>query len=306
MFTPNSDVIVEIPLEQILADDEWNSRSGKWEVNDGDDESHQFDGLLTSIREKGQEEPCDVRIHPSKSGYYQLLAGFRRNRALRMIAAADKIEKPVMRCIVRNADDVQARVRNLSENATRQNISTPDLAWGIYQLHCAATTNGKPMTIAKIAATIGMSDSHVSHLLTIMSKCKPSITAKWRKMPKALSVLSMYGVALLPKADQDAAFAALLLPTEVSKDPTTESRKQGSWVDHAKAKAYSIGAVIGQLEAHNLIDTSDLDFSKHIDLIVPIREACTTVQWDMIVAQAEKGYKQGVRREKIPRIVRGK
>jgi len=303
MHSPNSDTIVEIPLNLIIADDEWNSRSGKWEVNDGDDESHQFDGLVASIREKGQEEPCDVRIHPSKAGYYQLLAGFRRNRALRVIAAADKVENPVMRCIVRNADDVQARVRNLSENANRQNISTPDLAWGIYQLHCTASSNGKPMTIAKIAATIGMSDSHVSHLLTIMSKCKPAITAKWRKMPKALSVLSMYSVALLPKADQDAAFTALLLPADAKKAPTTESRKQGSWVDHAKAKAYSIGAIIGQLEAHNLIDTSNLDFSRHIDLIVPIRESCTTVQRELIVAQAEKGYKQGVRREKITRIV---
>lgn len=303
MYNPNLDRIVEIPLVLIVADDAWNSRSGRWDINDGDDESHQFDGLVNSIREKGQEEPCDVRIHPIEPDHYQLLAGFRRHRALQRIAELDNNLKPVMRCIVREADDVQARVRNLSENATRQNISTPDLAWGIHQLHCAANVNGKPMTVAKIAAMIGMSDSHVSHLLSIMTKCKPAITKKWRAMPKSLSVQSMYAVALLPKADQDAAFAALLLPQEAKKDPTTESRKQGSWVDHAKAKAFTIGTVIGQLEAHGLIDTSLLEFAKHIELIVPIRDPHTTVQKDAIIAQAEKGYKQGVRREKIVKVL---
>ncbi len=303
MYNPNLDRIVEIPLALIVADDAWNSRSGKWDINDGDDESHQFDGLVSSIREKGQEEPCDVRIHPSKPDCYQLLAGFRRHRALQRIAKEDENSNPVMRCIVREADDVQARVRNLSENATRQNISTPDLAWGIHQLHCAATANGRPLTIAKIAALIGMSDSHVSHLLSIMTKCKPAITKKWRSMPKSLSVQSMYAVALLPKADQDAAFAALLLPVEREKDPTTESRKQGSWVDGVKATAFKIGTVIGQLEAHGLIDTSGLEFSRHIELIVPIRDPHTTVQREAIVAQAEKGYKQGVRREKIVKVL---
>lgn len=303
MFTPNVDVIVEIPLEQVLADDAWNSRSGKWEVNDGDDEGQQFEGLVESIREKGQEEPCDVRIHPTKPDCYQLIAGFRRRRALQVIAEADKNLNPVMRCIVRNLDDVQARARNLSENATRQNISTPDLAWGVYQLHCAAQTAGKPLSAAKIAAIIGKSTGHVAHLLAIMIKCKPTITKRWREMSRSLSVLAMYSVSALPKPDQDAAFAALLLPIQSKEQPDTESRKQGSWVDGAKAKAYSIGVIIGQLEAHGCIDTSGLEFARDIELIVPIRDPHTTVQRDAIVAQAEKGYKQGVRREKIPRIV---
>lgn len=303
MYNPNLDRIVEIPLVRIIADDTWNSRSGRWDINDGDEESHQFEGLVDSIRERGQEEPCDVRLHPTELERYQLLAGFRRYRAVQRIAELSNNTNPVLRCIVRDADDVQARARNLTENATRQNISTPDLAWGLYQLHCAANVTGKPITISKIAAMIGMSDSHVSHLLTIMSKCKPAIAKKWRTMPKSLSVQSMYAVALLPKADQDAAFAALLLPQETKKDPTTESRKQGSWVDHAKAKAFTIGTVIGQLEAHGLIDTSLLEFAKHIELIVPIRDPHTTVQKDAIIAQAEKGYKQGVRREKIVKVL---
>jgi ParB/RepB/Spo0J family partition protein len=302
MFQADPNTIVEIPLSQIVAIENWNSRSGRWEVNDGDDEGQQFDDLVASIRTKGQEEPCDVRCHPTLKEHYLLTAGFRRYKALCRIAD-DGQSAVTIRCIVQAADDVQARIRNLSENTTRQNISTPDLAWGIHELHKVAIANGRPLTNGKIAALIGKSESYVGHLLTIMTKCKPAITKKWRSMPKSLSVLTMHAVALMPKADQDAAFAALLVPIEQREKPDTQSSRQHSWVDNAKAKAYTVGVLIGQLEAHGLIDTSSLEFSRHIDLIVPLRDTCTTVQRDAIVIQAEKGYKQGVRREKIPRIV---
>jgi ParB/RepB/Spo0J family partition protein len=301
MFPPDPNTIVDIPLTQIVAVEGWNCRSGKWELNDGDDNSQQFDDLVASIREKGQEEPCDVRIHSAEDGTYLLIAGFRRHKAAQRIATEDNNPNATLRCIVRSYDSVQARIRNIAENAGRQNISTPDLAWGIYELHKAALTNGRPMTAAQIGAVIGKSQGHVGQLLNIMIKCKPTITRKWRVIPKAVSVASMYALAMLPKAEQDAAFAALLAPMEAKKSPETESVRQRTWVDAAKTKAYSEGVLLGQLEAAGLITTTRLDFGQHIDLIVPLREGCLPVQRDAIAAQAMKGFKMGLRRERIPK-----
>lgn len=299
MYKPNPNTIVEIPLSLIEVDDNWNCRSGKWEVNDGDEEGQQFDDLVLSIREKGQEVPCDVRIHPENPERYQLIAGFRRARAKKKIAAEDKVDG-ILRCIVIAADDIQARLRNISENTTRQNITIPDIAWGIHELHKAAIVNGRPMSVGQIARMTGKSESYVSHLLTIMTKCKPAIVKRWRSMPKSIGVRAMHSIALLAKSDQDAAFELLLMPGS-SADPTKESTKYSSWSDNAKRKAYSVGVMLGQLEGSGCITTTGLDFVKHIRLMVTLRDGCTVKQRDMIVDEMVRGYELGKQRDPILR-----
>lgn len=297
MFQPDPNTVVQILLTDIIADEKWNCRSGKWELNDGDDEAQQFEDLVQSIVVNGQEEPVDVRHHPTKPGYYLLTAGFRRHRAIQHIATKDP--NTTIRCIVRESDNIQARVRNLSENACRQNITTPDLAWGLAELQKTAIAEGQPLTVGKMAALIGKSESYVGHLLAIMTKCKPAITKKWRSMSKNIGVHAMYMIALLPKADQDAAFAALLVPIESKNSPECTSAYQKTWVDSAKRKAFTAGILLGQLESHGFISTDNINFGKHIHYIVALRDSCTSAQRESIAGYAYRGYQQGKQREAV-------
>lgn len=75
-----------------------------------------FETLVESIRQNGQQVPVLVRPHPEKPGYYQTAYGHRRLRA------ALRIGKPVQ-AIVRELTDVQLVLAQGKENTERRDLS---------------------------------------------------------------------------------------------------------------------------------------------------------------------------------------
>ncbi|MEP7453634.1 plasmid partitioning protein RepB [Phyllobacterium sp. SB3] len=75
-----------------------------------------FENLVESIRQNGQQVPVLVRPHPEKPGYYQTAYGHRRLRA------ALRIGKPVQ-AIVRELSDVQLVLAQGKENTERRDLS---------------------------------------------------------------------------------------------------------------------------------------------------------------------------------------
>lgn len=75
-----------------------------------------FENLVESIRQNGQQVPVLVRPHPEKSGHYQTAYGHRRLRA------AQRIGKPVQ-AIVRELSDVQLVLAQGKENTERRDLS---------------------------------------------------------------------------------------------------------------------------------------------------------------------------------------
>ncbi len=90
VVNPNS--ILDIPLKEIFADFEWNSRGQSWRkvgqpeaaAKDGSktSEGHSIVELAESIAERGQDDPIVVRLNPTKSKEkYSVVVGFRRYEA---------------------------------------------------------------------------------------------------------------------------------------------------------------------------------------------------------------------------------
>ncbi|MBD8665896.1 plasmid partitioning protein RepB [Rhizobium sp. CFBP 8752] len=73
-------------------------------------------GLLSSIKEQGQQVPILVRPHPERTGHYQIAFGHRRLRALKKLGLKAK-------AIVRDLSDEQLVIAQGQENHERQDLT---------------------------------------------------------------------------------------------------------------------------------------------------------------------------------------
>jgi ParB/RepB/Spo0J family partition protein len=290
VFNADNNTIVVIPIVQISVKSEWNSRSGKWTSDSGDEESQEFSDLMISLQTKGQDTPVEVRLSGDAEKPYDLVKGFRRTAAILALSEKDGRVKPEVRAIVRELNEVEAREENLLENVTRQNLTPPDFAWGLHQLQLAskAVKGAKGLSDLAIANRLGRNQAYVNKLLTIMRDCKPNITRRWRETAKAVSVVSMYGISKLPKVEQDDAFGKLLGDVIMTKDG--EVKAKTSWLDSTRKKARDFGTILGTLEREGLIDTSGLDFETHLDLCLKVKESASPAQRASISSQMLRGY----------------
>lgn len=292
MLTANPDMIVDVPLSQIQADFAWNSRSGKWTVDSGDEEAADFSDFVRSFEGPDstirQDTPVELRLTGNVEKPYFLVKGYRRFKAIEVLSAKLGITIPTIRATISELTPVEARYNNLSENVTRQNLSAPDFAWGVWQLKLDAKKDGVELHGFEIAKRLGRSQGHVDKMLHIMSKAKSNITRRWRETPKAVGIDAMYAISKLPKEEQEKAFGDLLSDLAL-KDDGSVKRKNG-WLEVAKTRAKHIGSLLGRLEQMGLIDTSNLDFGEHLDLLVPIKSTATPKIRVMIAKQINQAY----------------
>lgn len=101
-----SEPIVEIPIESISVDWDWNSRKGITKDS--------VAALALSIEEEGLEVPVVVR--PDGDGY-SLVCGFRRIKAFMVLG------KPTIPCFIREMTDYEARLANFRENGEREQLT---------------------------------------------------------------------------------------------------------------------------------------------------------------------------------------
>jgi ParB-like chromosome segregation protein Spo0J len=245
-----------------------------------------------------QDTPVELRLTGKEDKPYQLVKGFRRHKAVTVVAAKFGLKEPTIRAIVAELDGVEARVNNLAENVARQNLTTPDFAWGLWQLKLEGRRNGIELSGTAIAARLGRNQAYVDKLLSIMANCKPNITRRWRETPKAITVLSMLAVSKMPKGEQDAAFAKLLGDVELKKDGGVKAKN--GWLDATKKKARDFGEVLGTLERMGLIDTSGLDFEEHLELCIKVKETASHNQRRSIASQMDKAYKEALEQQAQP------
>jgi ParB/RepB/Spo0J family partition protein len=298
LFQPDKNTIVELPLSLIEVPHEWNSRSGKLNIDSGDEESQEFSDLKNSIAAGGQKTPVEVRLTSNREKPYQLVKGFRRTTAILELAKQYQDPEPVIRAIVVDIDEVEARTENLMENVTRQNLTPPDFAWGLHQLHLAAKKTGKKLSDAEIARRIGRNQSYVGKLLGIMRNVQPNITRRWRETPKAVSVGEMHEIGKLPKDEQDGAFGKLLGANQAPDED--QGKHRSGWYEGAKKKAFEFGHTLGVLEREGLIDTAGLDFETHLDFCMKLRESASKNHRRGLATQMNRGYQTGLKTEEQP------
>lgn len=265
---PSPDEVIAIPLADIAIDEEWNARLPANVTADGDGEDEGIEGLAKSLSAKGQDTPVIVRPTPGLGEPYALVSGFRRCCALKRLAergerrlgaAVWDPKKPTVRAFVRELGELEARALNLRENAPREALKPPDLAWGIWELVGYAARHDQALTDERIAAELGKTPKYIGHLRRIMRELRPEIARAWRTAPLAVAVDAMREIASLPPDAQEAAFKAAL---HGKKQPRGAGADLAFAAERRRMTEYGTAlAWLARLE----LDPYDPDFERVVD-----------------------------------------
>lgn len=198
--------VIEIPIAQI--------RPSPWQPRRVFDEDA-LDGLAESIQENGILQPLSVRS--IGGGLYELVAGERRLRALRLVGYK---HAP---CILLNTTIQQSAVFALLENLQRQDLHFFEEAEGIARL---VETVG--LTQEQVASKLGKSQSTVANkirLLQLTPEVRDIIMEKnlterharaLLRLPPALQATALQHIIneKLNVADTDRMIEEMLSPTQ--------------------------------------------------------------------------------------------
>lgn len=195
----------------------------------------EIEGLLSSIRDQGQQVPILVRPHPTKSGDYQVAFGHRRLRALSQLGL------PV-RAVVRDLTDEQLVVAQGQENNEREDLTFIEKARFAHQLN-------KQFPRDVIIAAMSIDKSNLSKMLQLIDIVpselidaigpapgigRPSwqqLAEQIEKAPAPASVVKFAlseGVQHLPSAERFKATMDYMKPARTSRGlPQVLSTPQG-------------------------------------------------------------------------------
>ena len=171
--------------------------------------------LTDSIRQFGVMEPLNVRYLPD-ADIYELIAGERRFTAAKMSGLSEVPVKLV------DADDQQAKLRQLHENIHRQNLHPLDLADALQGLIAEGAT------VDDLTKLLNKSTSYVQKALTVARDLSPAAKAVVEESPEQhKSLENLYEVSRLPPASQPAIIERIAtesLTREQLREVTAEAK----------------------------------------------------------------------------------
>jgi len=237
-------------MSEIEPDWTWNVRRHTGEVvedpetNLGPEDDTGFTGLVTSLEKEGQKDAVEVRPtpkgHPSKKPYL-LTVGFRRFKALQLIAQKNGDKNPTILAIVKTCSEEQARIRNIEENTNRKDLMGADYVFGIGELRKLSPG----ITQARIGELFGLKQGYVSRLLKIHEKVSPEIRTEWRDdVASRVSIDDMVKLAEKPEAEQPKAYADLRAAKSTRTSAKTYEGKVAAYLERVKAEAERIGTLV--------------------------------------------------------------
>jgi ParB/RepB/Spo0J family partition protein len=243
--------------------------------------------LLASVVSSEGRIKSPLEIRPVPKEYknqtkcpYMLVAGFRRY----MVALELKI--PLVPCLIEEMTEAAARLRNIQENSTHENLRTCDQSWAIGQIKNKATQQ-------EIAQKCGLSQPYVGKLLAIYDGLIPSVFKLWREQTLIkIPIAEIIELAKQPKDQQETSFRNLI--TEASK-----SRKGGAgkaaWVDAAIRKAHQFGSLLGRLARVGLVkveENKDQWENRDVEKVIRLGKDANDEQVNSILEALLAGYKQ--------------
>jgi ParB/RepB/Spo0J family partition protein len=158
--------VQHVPLEALLAA-AWQPRLRE--------EPSTIEDLAASIRKNGLLHPITVRPYRAREGdpsgvcRYEIVAGHRRLAALKQLAEArsegdSEILAPVM---VRDLDDLEARILTYTENADRAGLSAYETARSIANVRDALNAAKRSCDVRAVARQVRRADGPTSEYLKI-------------------------------------------------------------------------------------------------------------------------------------------
>lgn len=291
--------IIEIPLKALTVDYAWNSRTGVGSLKlpngegsngeTGDSATNEFSDLVASLEAAGQDTPVDVVEKPEKSGKFFLVTGFRRFRAIFLLAEKNGVKDATIKAIVKVLSPYEAALLNARENTARQNLSAPDTAKALIRLRDMALKDKKEFTHEGLATSLGIGKSYASKLFKIEEQTTPKILKAWHEGQRVVGTDQMYKIAGMgPEKvkEQEEKFAA------ASRLPGEGTRKH--WTEAATRQAIQIGTLLGKCQALGLVEVKQGIFRNHIDKLIKMGvgdRAPTDKQRADIVAAATEAFK---------------
>jgi ParB/RepB/Spo0J family partition protein len=306
--------IVWLSLSDVDADYGWNGRSGAWEKDDAgdkdDDEAGEkgdfsnnvsFPKFKSSIAVEGQDTPMFCRQALKAGGKVRLVSGFRRHRAISELASekregSNPAFRGLLKVIVREMNDAQARAMNIRENVARSSLRKADLAWSILDLAKTGETD------SSIALTIGKSQPYVSKLHVIATKLQPKVLKMWRDANHKITVNQIEKISEMQ--NQEELLVAALSGSD-GEEGGESTRGPDGWKVTKKKEAEKIGHMLGRLAARDVIDVAGVSADSIVDVLIefppkyyksppkdqkPVRNKC--------IRACEKGITEGVAAEK--------
>lgn len=131
--------------------------------------------MAESIAANGIIQNLVVREAQNETGLYEIIAGERRMRALRLLASQERWSAPVP-CVVKAGDDATFLALSLIENLQRENVPPLEEAEAITRLHTAAP---ETYTTQEIARRIGKSVRYVQQRIQIHRDATPAARAAY-------------------------------------------------------------------------------------------------------------------------------
>jgi ParB/RepB/Spo0J family partition protein len=175
--------------------------------------------LRDSIKAQGLIHPCLLirtaqlgKKYESDGHPYVLVAGFRRQNALDMLGEDQGLKEGEREADYRVAPIEwkieDALMANLTENLSREDLSTYELAAQCAELHNSYKLTGKEIATrvrahdSEAGNRKALSEAHVNNLIRCATTLHPSIIEAWKEQHPKASLRTL--IALAAERDQDA------------------------------------------------------------------------------------------------------
>jgi ParB/RepB/Spo0J family partition protein len=154
--------IIRIPLDRVLPNPKQVRKTFR-----------RIDELARSIEQYGLLHNLVVLPH-AEPGYYQIVAGERRYRALTLLSKEGRLPSTEISCLVISGDGAFA---NVVENLVREDVPL----WEVGRTYLGFYESG--FTQAEIAAKIGKSQGHVSTAMILARNLAPAVVVRLAQLP---------------------------------------------------------------------------------------------------------------------------
>jgi|SRR6185369_704193 len=280
--------MMSLALTDIYIPPAWNARSGDWTKVKDPETGEGWEAFVASIKSEGVKSNLEVRpvTDGKRKEAYELIAGFRRYQAAKEVGLTE-----VPCTIYADMAEIDARIRNIQENTSRESLKGADLAWALKE----ASKLDDKLTQKVLADKVGLSQPYVGKLLKIQSEVLPKILKEWRAAVIDISVAEVYRLVTVPKDLQEGEWAKLI----ANKAPVVgedAERGKDSWMKTMKKKCERLGNELGVLQRLEFIELHpDIDWVRIVEEVITIRSTAKKAQKNTCARLLAKGFENGMK-----------
>ncbi len=303
--------IVLIPLSQIERRKEFNGRTSTKETQDL---TGNWGDFKNSLATRGQEQACLVRPNAGKNAAkypYDLVYGFRRCDAIQENGNVAGNPDPMVKVIIREMTEADAKLVNMYENTARTGFSGADLTVAVARYK----KENPNVSDATIANALGKSQQYVNKMLTC-AKIAPKVLKAWQRgtatdSNAAVSAGHQKIFQVMKKAEANAKKLGTEVEEEQEKlynelaqaDGDKPEAGEAGMLKRVKADARKQGELFGRLEKAGALTTAPKFFTRFLGMLIDLPTAIGRGKnrkdigddiLESFVAAAEAGYQSGL------------